>query len=155
MKNPQSEQIWKGRIHLGDDPGIYGDASYSGLSCQLPVTLTRFAPAGTDDDITFQVGTIDVQIFNPYPGHKVTIVAFIPIPDTTPQQFQSVVVGEARITTSGVLSVGTTNTTDKRYFSVRVQVDTDVPPGLYDDFVFVSLSLKSTTHFADFGLRAI
>jgi hypothetical protein len=73
----------------------------------------------------------------------------------TPQRFESVVVGETRITTSGVLSVGTTNTIDKRYFSVRVEVDTEVPPGLYDDFVFVSLSLKSTTHFADFGFRAI
>ncbi len=155
MKNPQSEMIWKGRLHLGDESGVYGDASYSGLSCQLPATLTKFAPAGSADDITFQVGTTDVQIFDPYPGHKVTIVAFVLIPNTTPQRFESVVVGETRITTSGVLSVGTTNTIDKRYFSVRVEVDTEVPPGLYDDFVFVSLSLKSTTHFADFGFRAI
>ncbi|HEX2241827.1 MAG TPA: hypothetical protein VHK27_00960, partial [Gammaproteobacteria bacterium] len=70
----------------------------------LPATLTKFAPAGSADDITFQVGTTDVQIFDPYPGHKVTIVAFAPIPNTTPQRFESIVVGEARITTSGVLS---------------------------------------------------
>lgn len=67
MKNPQSEMIWKGRLQLGDEPGVYGDASYSGLGCQLPATLTKFAAAGSADDITFQVGTTDVQIFDPYP----------------------------------------------------------------------------------------
>jgi len=28
--NPKRELIWQGRLHLGDEPGIYGDAHYCG-----------------------------------------------------------------------------------------------------------------------------
>ena len=43
--------------------------------------------------------------------------------------------------------------TKERYFSVRVEVATDVAPGLYDDFVMQSFVLQSSTHSADFDFR--
>jgi hypothetical protein len=41
MSNQKSELIWAGRIHLGDEPGVYGDAAYTGLATEFPLTLTK------------------------------------------------------------------------------------------------------------------
>jgi hypothetical protein len=45
MMNSNSTFIWQGRIHLGDEPGIYGNANYSGLSMEFPFTIKNFDPA--------------------------------------------------------------------------------------------------------------
>jgi hypothetical protein len=153
VKNPQSEAIWNGRLHAGDEPGIHGDADYCGLATELPATLTSFAAAGTPDDITFVVIAEGVKIYPPYPGHKVTVLAFEEIAGSIPPRWRSVVVGEGRLV-GDELTVATQNTARRRYFSVRVEIDTEVAPGLYDDFVLTGLALRSTTHYADFGFRA-
>ena len=44
MLSSSPELIWKGRIHLGDEPGIFGDAEYAGISLELPVTLEKTDP---------------------------------------------------------------------------------------------------------------
>ncbi len=44
MKNPQDELIWQGRIHIRDEPGVYGDAAHSGLCTEYPVTAKPFNP---------------------------------------------------------------------------------------------------------------
>lgn len=43
--NPQQELIWQGRLQLGDQPGVYGDAAYSGITAELPMTVYRVDPA--------------------------------------------------------------------------------------------------------------
>ncbi|MGH3475601.1 MAG: hypothetical protein ACRDSG_16220 [Pseudonocardiaceae bacterium] len=48
-------------------------------------------------------------------------------------------------------------TTSPVFVSVRVRVDTTVPPGLYDDFVVTRLPNKKPANFtfvASFGLSA-
>jgi hypothetical protein len=44
---PQQELVWQGRLHLGDEPGVYGDAAYCGLAAELPLTVERLNPSDT------------------------------------------------------------------------------------------------------------
>ena len=145
------ERIWEGRLHLGDDPGIYGDASYAGLAVELPVTLALFPEVdpGEPDDINFEVAANRIRVIPPYRGHRVIILAYEGTADGAWSVRQ---VGEGRMDYHTVL-IATTDTKGIRHFGVRLEVDKTVPPGLYDDFVLLSLSLRSLTHYASFGFR--
>jgi len=67
MKNPQDELIWQGKIHIGDEPGVYGDAFYSGLCAEHPVTMRPF-PGGSGEDINLILEAEDVHVFSGYAG---------------------------------------------------------------------------------------
>ncbi len=75
MKNRQDELIWQERIHIGDEPGVNGDASYSGLCAELLVTIRPF-PGGSGEDITFILEAEDVHVFSGYAGHAVSIIGY-------------------------------------------------------------------------------
>ena len=83
MLSPQPELIWQGRIHLGDEPGVFGDACYSGLTAELPITLQKIDPSGPDTT-TLIVQTHNVETFSGYPGHLITATLYEPDPN---QQF--------------------------------------------------------------------
>jgi hypothetical protein len=44
--NPHAELIWQGRIQVGDEPGVYGDATYSGHMCSVPLTVFHMTGGG-------------------------------------------------------------------------------------------------------------
>lgn len=75
MLSPQPELIWQGRIHVGDEPGVFGDAFYSGLAMELPVTLRKIDPSGPDCT-TLIVRTQNVETFSGYPGHLITATLY-------------------------------------------------------------------------------
>jgi hypothetical protein len=63
--------IWEGKIQLGDEPGIYGDAAYSGIGIKLPLTLANIDPNAPQDDILkITLHTSDVNVYKGYPGIK-------------------------------------------------------------------------------------
>lgn len=68
MKNQNDELIWQGRIHLGDEPGVYGDATYSGLCVDLPMTFHPFDPANPHEDINLDLEAEDVNVYSGYSG---------------------------------------------------------------------------------------
>jgi hypothetical protein len=68
-----AEMIWRGRLHLGDEPGVYGDAAYAGLGTELPVTLTPSDPNASAEDVALEIQAADVSVFAPYPGHSVSL----------------------------------------------------------------------------------
>lgn len=149
----QSELIWKGRVQIGDEPGVYGDASYSGLAIDLPVTLTPLDAGGTPV-VSFELTAEDASSFGaPYPGHLVTVREYSQVSGTNPPVWQATDVATGRLT-GNALTVSAPLQNSVRFVSVRVEADVTVSPGFYDDFVLTSLSLKSTTHYADFGFRA-
>ncbi len=158
MLSVQSELIWEGRIHLGDEPGVYGDAAYSGIALEFPLTLQKTDPAGPDMT-TLVLRTQDVQTFAGYPGHQITVTAYQPDP-VDPTHFTETVLVTERLTSADnnrkEVAVNLAGIASPAFVSVRVRVDTEVPPGLYDDFVVTRLLNRSAnfTFVAAFGFTA-
>lgn len=157
MLSSEPEMIWRGRVHLGDEPGIYGDASYSGLAVELPLTLQKTNAAGPATT-TLSLRTADVQTFAGYPGHELTVTLFRP-DLAQPLHWNEVVLATARIGSADNnrkdLVVNLAGHNSPYFLSFKVEVDTDVPPGLYDDFVVTRLFniSQNFTFVASLGFR--
>ncbi|HET9256151.1 MAG TPA: hypothetical protein VFO16_13255 [Pseudonocardiaceae bacterium] len=158
MLSARPELIWEGRLHMGDEPGVYGDAAYSGIAMELPLTLRKTDPSGPDTT-TLVLRTQDVQTFAGYPGHLITVTAYQPDPHD-PARATEKVLTTATLTSADnnrkEITVDLAGIGSPAFVSVRVRVDTTVPPGLYDDFVVTRLSNKSVnfTFVASFGFSA-
>ncbi|MDQ3539890.1 MAG: hypothetical protein M3440_04315 [Chloroflexota bacterium] len=61
MNQRDLELVWQGRLHLGDGPGVYGDASYVGLGVEFPLTLRRFPDADRPSAVRLLVETEGLQ----------------------------------------------------------------------------------------------
>jgi hypothetical protein len=158
MLSPEPELIWQGRIHLGDEAGVFGDAAYSGLAAELPVTLRKIDPAGADTT-HLVVETENVQTFAGYPGHLITITLYEENP-SQPNHFLETVLANERLTSADdnrqEILIDLAGKPSPISVSVRIRIDTQVPSGLYDDFVFIRLSNKSHGHafVASLGFQA-
>lgn len=156
-KNTASELVWQGRIHLGDEPGVYGDAHYAGLCAEIPLTVVRSDPtSGNDLAFTLVIEAEDVGTFAGYDGHEIVVRAYDPDPNP-PYRAAERELGRFRLTSQDngrkelVLQTGTTTTPSVPLsVSVQLRIDTKVNPGLYDDFVWNRLSFSC----ADFKLYA-
>jgi hypothetical protein len=158
MLSGQPELIWEGRIHLGDEPGVYGDAAYSGIALEFPLTLRKTDPAGPDTT-TLVLRTQDVQTFAGYPGHLITVTAYQPDPDDPTHSIETLLCTATLSNTDNnrkEVPINLAGLSSPVFVSVRVRVDTKVPPGLYDDFVVTRLLNKSAnfTFVASFGFSA-
>lgn len=158
MLSQQSELIWNGRIHLGDEPGIYGVTPYPGLALELPVTLEKTDPAAADET-TLILHTKNVETFTGYPGHKITVTAFVPDPNQPFHSVEQVLATELLTSADNnrkQVELDLTGLTFPVFIGVRVRIDTEVPPGLYDDFLVTRLLNKSTNFgiIASFGFHA-
>jgi hypothetical protein len=155
MLSVQPELVWEGRIHLGDEPGVYGDAEYSGIALEFPLTLRKTDPAGPDTT-TLVLRTQDIQTFTGYPGHLITVTAYQLDPQDPTRSIETQL-ATARLNSADnnrkEVPINLTGLTSPVFVSVRVRVDTTVPPGLYDDFVVTRLLNKSAnfTFVASFG----
>ncbi|MGH4014655.1 MAG: hypothetical protein ACRDSL_12165 [Pseudonocardiaceae bacterium] len=158
MLSVQPELVWEGRIHLGDEPGVYGDAAYPGIALEFPLTLRKTDPAGPNTT-TLVLRTQDVQTFAGYPGHLITVTAYQPDPGDPTHATETVLTTE-RLTSADnnrkEVSVDLAGIASPAFVSFRVRVDTEVPPGLYDDFVVTRLLNRSVnfTFVASFGFSA-
>lgn len=54
--------IWTGTLNLGDTPGVFTEATFTGLILQLPVTIT-FLAEDAKEPIRFLLETTEVEIF--------------------------------------------------------------------------------------------
>ncbi|MEU4323350.1 hypothetical protein AB0F85_13515 [Nocardia fluminea] len=153
MSRLGSELIWQGRMHLGDEPGILGDASYGGLSTELPITLKALGDANTSQT-TLLVTTDNVTTVGGHPGHLLTAVLYDTEIDGTVTETE---LWRGRLTTSEhdlEVEVDVTGR-PSAFIGVRIRVDTSVPPGLYDDFLLTRLSSKPVREglVASFGFH--
>jgi hypothetical protein len=165
MIHPESELIWTGRMHLGDEPGIYGNASYVGLSFELPIMLRPFSTESVaSPDATLVLSSEEVKVYPPYRGHIVTITSYEQVPSADPaalppwrerpvcpKQPDNESPCAWRLTKEGDLKLDFDPPQNSFYYSVRVRVDTTVTAGLYDDFLITRLGIRSKTHYASFG----
>ncbi|MCP9958968.1 MULTISPECIES: hypothetical protein [Streptomyces] len=158
MRSSNSELVWQGRIHLGDEPGTFGDADYPGLTMELPLTLRKTDPSGPDTT-KLVLATQNAETYAGYPGHLITVTHFRPAPGD-PNHFTETVIATARLQSSDnnrkEIPLTLPGTSSSFFISVRVRVDTEVPPGLYDDFVVTHLFNRAPgfAFVADFGFRA-
>lgn len=155
----RNELIWQGRVHLGDEPGIYADAHYCGLNIDLPFTVFRTDPDDREKR-TFELilETEDMVTYPHYPGHQVSITAYEPDQKDPYRSVERVVVQTKMSSDDNnqkVIEVEVGEGCDPYYFSIDIRVDTTVNPGLYDDFVVKRLSLKSEKFalHASFGFQ--
>ena len=155
--NPQQELVWQGRLHLGDEPGVYGDATYTGLASELPLTVARLDPANPSEPrFKIVLDTEGLQTFSGFPGHSIVVVAYEPDP-ASPSKFVERIL--ARDVFTGAdhdhkeVEVDVNGYAGPFRLSIRLRCDTTVMPGLYDDFVWVRLSLVAPNHafFASLG----
>lgn len=149
------ELIWDGSVHLGDEPGIYGEKSFGGLSTEFPIQLEKYA-SGTpepQDDITLIIESVNVSIFSGYDAHSITVYGKKPS-TATPNKWEEVVVGTFDLDAASVnLDLDPTKTQSIENFSIEIRLASDVAPGLYNDILIEKLSLQSSTHSASFGYR--
>jgi hypothetical protein len=154
--NPKRELIWQGRLHLGDEPGVYGDAHYCGLCAELPITVYR-TDSTTTTDIPFKliVETASVETYSGYPGHSIKVIAYEE--DSTPFHFVSTILADVRLTSADKnkkeIQINPGTEKSRFFISVQLRCDTEVTPGLYDDFIWRTLSLLTTNYeyYASFG----
>jgi hypothetical protein len=146
--NPQQELIWQGRLQLGDEPGVYADAYYSGLCAELPLTVYRLDPQQTEGKpFVLVLETEDLQTYTNYPGHEILVLLYEPDPN---QAYHSIETQLASARFIGAdnnrkeIEINPGVAPSPFRISVRLRSDTTVNPGLYDDFVWIRLSLKAT-----------
>ncbi len=157
--NPKRELIWQGRLHLGDEPGIYGDAHYCGLCAELPITVYRIDPTvTTDTPFKLILETASVETYSGYPGHSIKVIAYEDAKDPAkPFHFTSKLLANVQLTSADnnrkeiQINPGTGKT--RFFISVQLRCDTEVTPGLYDDFIWRSLSMLTNNYeyYASFG----
>lgn len=157
MNRPAQELVWRGRLHLGDEPGIYGDACYAGLGVDLPLTLRRFPDPRGDETVTLVVEAEGVRTYPGYPGSTVSLVHYAET--ATPGHWRERVLAERRLAGDATaiavdLAPVASPSGHPLYLSPRLRMDTEVAPGLYADFVAVALKLHSAAYYASFGFQA-
>lgn len=157
MLSPESELVWQGRTQLGDEPGTFTDAAYSGLSIEFPLTVRNTGATSTGDKITFFLSAEHVKVFSGYAGHLVKV--FYYQESSTPFHWTQTLYKDYRLNSKDLqidvdlTSIKPTDPKKNIYLSISVEVDTSVTPGLYNDFVLLSLK-ASSDHFkyvANFG----
>ena len=147
MLSPEPELVWQGRIQLGDEPGTFTDAAYSGLSVEFPLTIRNSGATSSSDNITFFLKTEHVTVFSGYPGHLVKV--FYYQESATPFHWSQTLYKEYRLSTNDLqidvdlASIKPADPKKNIYLSISIEVDTSVTPGLYNDFVLLSLKASS------------
>jgi hypothetical protein len=148
--NPQAELIWQGRIQLGDEPGVYGDGTYGGLMCSVPLTVFH-TPGGGHAPVTIALETEGVKTYPPYPGHEVAVIRHYPDPGNA-QSWLEQVLATAYLDSGANNTISFPNLSlsafgERIHLSIRIRVDTSVPAGLYDDFLIGRLTLDASPAF--------
>lgn len=147
--------IWRGRLHLGDEPGAYGDATYVGLNLELPIEVIPFGDkSASESKITLILNAEGIEPDRGYPGHRVTVVSYGQDYVDEKRQSRATTLAEDRLDlkSRGELRLKVAGEVP-RYIAIRIEVDLGVEPGLYLETVITRLSLSSSSHYAYLGYR--
>lgn len=145
--------IWQGRIHLGDESGVYDDARYGGTRFDLPIQLFPFSSEIKEGDLTFLVVAEGVQEFEGYPGHRLEILGYSENEEKRGHWLVTPV-AESRIKAEGEVTAEIRfRGRIPEYVSVSIGIDTELPPGMYDEIILRRISIISKTHYGLIGFR--
>jgi hypothetical protein len=159
--SPQGELVWRGRLQLGDEPGVYGDASFAGLMLSIPFTVYHTASGGRSP-ITITLETEDAKTYSPYPGHEIALVHHHANTNDPQRWLEQVIATEYLNSNSNNLinfrNVDLASFGETICLSLRIRVDTSVPAGLYDDFVVGRLIFDASPayhYYASLGFDSV
>ena len=143
MQSPKPELIWEGLVQLGDEPGTFGNAAYSGLAIEFPVTLSGATSSAASTRLVLTAAY--VETFDSYPGHLITVTAYEDrgAEVLTTQRLTSPKVDPAPSEVDVTIDIDLRGRALPLFVGVRVQTDATVRPGLYDDFLIKRLSNAS------------
>lgn len=130
------------------------NAAYAGLGAELPITVERPDPNDTTQtEFTLVLDTDGLQTFSGFSGHKLDVVLYEADP-AVPNHFRERLLASGRFTGADNnqkrVTVPVGSLPGPFRISVRLRADTTVPPGLYDDFVWIRLSINAV-NFSFFG----
>lgn len=156
MKSEKYEFIWSGKVHLGDEPGIYGNAQYSGLYVENPITIKTLT-LPQSEEVTITVSAKDVKTYAPYKGHKITIYRLNATKED-PLKWEKKIITTSRTTKSGSINIKfpfEALNSKKNYVSIAIEIDTEVAAGLYDDFLIteISFNVPNYKYYVPFGFE--
>ncbi len=103
--------------------------------------------------------TQNVETFSGYPGHPITVTLYKEDPSQQ-SNFIKIPLATERLTSADNnrqdITINLANKASPMFVSVRIRIDTEVPPGLYDDFVVTRPLNKSHnfTFVASLGFHA-
>lgn len=155
MNHDNPELVWQGRLHLGDGPGVYGDAPYVGLSVELPLTLRRFPDAEGSATGTLLIETEGLHPRFGSTGPTITVARHSRGGDGGTYE-DHVLLKESLTEATTTLQIefdGDNGRDDHLPISVLLRTNTDTQPGLYTDFVLVSVRFECATHYASLGFH--
>jgi hypothetical protein len=146
--------LWRGRLQVGDEPGVYGDAQYAGLCLEFPIeVIPSSGEYQANGMVDVGVRASEVEVYKGFPGHPVELYGFSP-DDNHPGTWKKVRLADGRLTTeNGGVVVLPIRGCVPRYISLRVSSDSSTPPGLFDEIVVEELWLDSVTHYGYLGFR--
>lgn len=135
--------LWKGLLHMGDNPEAYPKATSGGMAFQVPFR----AKVGQATKLAILVDDVNTQAGN---GHIVEVLAhFEKQPNKAPAS--EVVVDTFRVKDESgaeksfefVFNSGK-NLNDRKpdYYSVRIKIDTHVGFTFWDDFLIKRIDLE-------------
>jgi hypothetical protein len=157
VTDPRNETIWRGRVHLGDAPGIFGDAQYAGICSEHPITIYRSPLEDFPLDEAFEliVRTDCVRVLAGL-GHVVS--AFVHDPDPqNPNQYKECLADEQRVVdqVEETVVIVRPDGRPQIHVTVRLRVDTTIRPGLYNDFLLLGLDLRAQRfhYYASYGFQ--
>lgn len=147
-----TDLLWRGRIQLGDEPGIYSDAQYGGLCLDLPIELLPYSGDPEEEgDLTIIIEASEVKIYEGFNGHPVTLFA-LEEAGAGKWARREVEHGELNNDNGGRAEIPLRGAIPK-YVSLRLEANPQLPPGLYDEMVVNRLSVRSETHYGYLGWR--
>jgi hypothetical protein len=132
--------IWTGALNLGDTPGVFNDAAFTGLIVQMPITIT-FVPSGTDA-VVIALTTTDVEVFN---GKKHPVFFDWKAGDPLPSPVGHIDDAELFPGRPEVhlLNIPKNDATVDRH-TLTIVVNPDIPAGFRDDFVLKRIEAHET-----------
>lgn len=147
-----NDLVWRGRIQLGDEPGIYSDSQYGGLCLELPIEFLPYPNVDPDvGGLTVEIEAQEVKIYEGFKGHPVTLFA-VEVDDNGKWVRRWLGSGELNNENEGHAEI-TLNGEVPHYAVIRVESNSELPPGLYDEIVVCRLSIKSTAYYGYLGFR--
>jgi hypothetical protein len=128
-----------GAYHLGNNPGVFQDATYVGLKLEFPATVTW---GGDGADVVFTIYTHDVESWSGLGGHalKINGVQVGALIDADDAQHPNEIfqISVARAAFDAALN-------GAKQFTLGIEIKPSGAAALADDFVLTRIE---TAHFA-------